>query len=153
MKIAKETLLGYVVKYWKPTVQQVKDWMDSFWHKDEMIPVAKIDGLQEIINALPTEATLNTLLNQLLPFSITLTGAGNYYLGPGKILDLIRVESALGQTLHVQDIATGDDLLGDIEVSAGVVRSVGCNIAAGESARQLFITGVTSPVTIRFYVR
>ncbi len=35
----------------KPLQEQFWHWMDSFWHKDEKIPSAQIDGLQELLNA------------------------------------------------------------------------------------------------------
>lgn len=46
-----------VIKNWfktglKPTQEQFSDTWDSFWHKDEMIPVAKIEGVQPIYDAI-----------------------------------------------------------------------------------------------------
>lgn len=48
--MAKQTL--NILKNWfrtglKPTQQQFWDWMDSFFHKDEKIPLTSIDGIQE----------------------------------------------------------------------------------------------------------
>jgi hypothetical protein len=34
----------------KPTQAQFWDWLDSFWHKDEAIPVEKIEGLADLLN-------------------------------------------------------------------------------------------------------
>ena len=34
----------------KPTQQQFWDTWDSFWHKDENIPVAKIEGIDGLLN-------------------------------------------------------------------------------------------------------
>jgi hypothetical protein len=34
----------------KPTQAQFWDWLDSFWHKDEAIPLEKIEGLTELLN-------------------------------------------------------------------------------------------------------
>jgi hypothetical protein len=36
-------------KYAYPTQEQFWDWLDSYWHKDETIPVNKIDGLIEVV--------------------------------------------------------------------------------------------------------
>lgn len=46
-----------IIKSWfvtraKPLQSQFWAWMDSFWHKDEMIPIDKIEGLINILNAL-----------------------------------------------------------------------------------------------------
>ncbi|MEO8236403.1 MAG: hypothetical protein ABI549_13380, partial [Flavobacterium sp.] len=35
----------------KPTQQQFWDTWDSFWHKEDMIPIEKIQGIQAIYNA------------------------------------------------------------------------------------------------------
>lgn len=35
----------------KPLQEQFWHWMDSFWHKDEKIPAATIDGLQDLLDA------------------------------------------------------------------------------------------------------
>lgn len=48
--MAKQTL--NILKNWfrtglKPTQQQFWDWMDSFFHKDEKIPLTSIDGIQQ----------------------------------------------------------------------------------------------------------
>lgn len=48
--MAKQTL--NILKNWfrtglKPTQQQFWDWMDSFFHKDEKIPLTSIDGIQD----------------------------------------------------------------------------------------------------------
>lgn len=34
-----------------PTQSQFWAWMDSFWHKDEQIPSASIDGLQTLLDS------------------------------------------------------------------------------------------------------
>jgi hypothetical protein len=34
----------------KPTQQQFWDTWDSFWHKDENIPVANIEGIDNLLN-------------------------------------------------------------------------------------------------------
>lgn len=38
------TLLGWVVTRWKPTVAQVKAWMTSYRHKDDLITINDVDS-------------------------------------------------------------------------------------------------------------
>jgi|RhiMetdeSRZDD1v2_1073273.scaffolds.fasta_scaffold21397_4 hypothetical protein len=52
------TLKNWFKRGFKPLQQQFYDWMDSFWHKDEMIPMNKVDQL---------ESTLNTLSSTKVP--------------------------------------------------------------------------------------
>lgn len=41
---------GWFKTGFKPTQQQFEDTWDSFWHKDENIPVANIDGIDNLLN-------------------------------------------------------------------------------------------------------
>ncbi len=45
------TLKNWFTTKAKPLSTQFWHWMDSYWHKDEDIPSAKIDGLQELLDA------------------------------------------------------------------------------------------------------
>ncbi len=44
------TLKNWFITKAKPLSVQFWHWMDSYWHKDESIPSAKIDGLQELLD-------------------------------------------------------------------------------------------------------
>lgn len=49
----------------KPTQSQFWDWLDSFWHKDDDIPSAKIEGLGDALNGVSQYAeTLSTQAQQ-----------------------------------------------------------------------------------------
>ena len=50
MATSKNTLKSWFVRGAKPLAAQFAEWLDSFWHKDEKIPAAKIEGLNELIN-------------------------------------------------------------------------------------------------------
>lgn len=41
---------GWYVTRAKPLQSQFWAWMDSFWHKDELIPIDKIEGLRYALN-------------------------------------------------------------------------------------------------------
>jgi hypothetical protein len=45
------TLKQWFISKAKPLSVQFWHWMDSYWHKDEQIPSASIDGLQELLDA------------------------------------------------------------------------------------------------------
>jgi len=46
----KNTLKQWFSKGAKPLAEQFAAWIDAFWHKDEMISAARIEGLQEALN-------------------------------------------------------------------------------------------------------
>jgi hypothetical protein len=45
----KNILKSWFVRGKKPLAAQFAAWMDSYWHKDETIPIKSIDGLDEIL--------------------------------------------------------------------------------------------------------
>lgn len=48
MKRTKEELKQFFENGDKPNQEQFWDWQDSYWHKDELIPKEKINGLTEV---------------------------------------------------------------------------------------------------------
>lgn len=145
-----DTLKGWFKNGFKPVEAQFAAWMDSYWHKSENIPVAKIEGLQTFLNSLPTSSAIDSLLTQLQLEVINLNTNGTYNLAAGKNIDFIRFESAVDQTLFIQDTESGEDLVGEIEIAANKPLILRLAIGALQSAtRPLTITGVTAAVTLR----
>lgn len=57
--MAKQTV--NILKGWfstgkKPLQNQFWDWLDSFWHRDDSIPIASITGLQDALDNLAANA-------------------------------------------------------------------------------------------------
>ncbi len=48
--------------YLKPTQQQFWDWLDSFRHKDDKIPVVDIEGIDELLQSKADKAVLDNHL-------------------------------------------------------------------------------------------
>lgn len=61
----KTTLKNWFKNKLKPTQEQFWAWMDSFWHKDESIPTAKIENLDVILNSKATTNELTNLSSQV----------------------------------------------------------------------------------------
>src|ERR1035437_9748866 len=59
----------------KPTQQQFWDWLDSFWHKDDKIPITSLDGLQL---ELDKKADKDSVQNGVTP---TVGDNGNWFIG------------------------------------------------------------------------
>ncbi len=49
----------------KPLEGQFWDWFDSFWHKEEKIPMTSVDGLNEALNSKGSIETFQTLAQQV----------------------------------------------------------------------------------------
>ena len=47
---AKNTIKDWFKTGLKPTQPQFWAWMESYWHKDEMIPITAIDGIEDLLN-------------------------------------------------------------------------------------------------------
>ena len=45
----------------KPTQQQFWDWLDSFWHKDDKIPLTSLDGLQDELDKKASKEYIDAL--------------------------------------------------------------------------------------------
>jgi hypothetical protein len=57
----KNTLKQWFSKGAKPLATQFVAWMDAFWHKDEMIPVSQIEGLQAAFDRKADSENLDTV--------------------------------------------------------------------------------------------
>lgn len=58
----KKTLKKWFSNFMKPAQEHFAAWIDSYWHKDEQIPMKKIDGLS---TAIENTASARQLLNHL----------------------------------------------------------------------------------------
>jgi hypothetical protein len=146
-----ETLKSRVVRGWKPLVTQVNDWLDSFWHKSSLIPISSIDGLQDILNSLPTAIAINNLLATLAPDVVNLNANGFYDLPANKILSAIQIESVTNQVISLGTTDGGSEIFGAVEITANEPHVAVAIVAATGVIKRLYITGVTGPITLKFY--
>lgn len=105
----------------KPTQQQFWDTWDSFWHKDELIPTSSVQGLDTIINNLPTPGDL-TYLDFLTPVAVNVSGTATHNLPEGRLLEVIILEGT--GTWKVGTSAGADDIVFEDEVSGAAVYRV-----------------------------
>lgn len=54
-------LKGWFKRGMYPTESQFGDWLDSFFHRDDKIPVGSVDGLAEAINGKAEKSSVDTL--------------------------------------------------------------------------------------------
>ncbi len=65
MVVDKNTLRKWLRTKLKPTQQQFWAWIDSYWHKDEQIPVANIKGLDDLLGNAVTVESLTALTERV----------------------------------------------------------------------------------------
>lgn len=58
----KKTLKKWFSNFMKPAQEHFAEWIDSYWHKDEKIPMSKIDGLS---TAIENTVSAGQLLNHI----------------------------------------------------------------------------------------
>lgn len=144
------TIKGWFNRGKYPTDEQFWTWLDSFWHKQEKLPVASVDGLTELLNSIPSEDAINALLGQLVPDVVTHNDS-SYIIPAGKNVYLMRFEADTDKTITVTD-DQGEDLLGEINVAANTPFALQCAIAAGNNnSKTISIHGNTANITIRIY--
>ena len=61
----RNVLKGWFKRGDKPLAAQFADWIDSFWHKNEKLPVTAVDGLAEAINSKAEKPLLDELENKM----------------------------------------------------------------------------------------
>ncbi len=78
----------------KPLQSHYHAWIDSFWHKDEKIPISSIKDLDVGLQQFVTQSQFNTITNLLLPISLNLNDGFNpVVIGLGKLLEVVLIET------------------------------------------------------------
>lgn len=148
----KNTLYGWAVPRWKPLAIQIKDWFDSFWHKDELIPIAAVNGLTELLNNVPNSDAVNALIAFINGDPIVFNADGTYVIANGKTLIEILVKPTADINLKIGSAAGFDDLLPEQPILAADPQVITFRLYANGN-RTLYIGGITSQTTITFYKR
>lgn len=103
-----------VIKNWfrtalKPTQDQFWDTWDSFWHKDDSIPIASVTGLESALSGLPTPEQLAALA-ALAPTVVNVVGSASVVVPLGKLIETIVAEGSAG-TAKVGTSAGGSEIV------------------------------------------
>jgi len=62
----KSTLKNWFVRAAKPLASQFAAWLDSYWHKDEKIPISSIEDLDETLNDKTTTAFVANSISEAM---------------------------------------------------------------------------------------
>ena len=63
MATAKEILKGWFSNFKKPTQNQFWAWIESYWHKDEKMPIDSVEGLKAALENTVSAEMINNHIN------------------------------------------------------------------------------------------
>lgn len=111
MSTPKSTLKSWFVTKAKPLQSQFWAWFESYWHKDELIPMASVDGLVDALNSLGANP----------PITGSVTGNGSAAIPAGKLLAVVAIynQSAAGAIDVGPAAASADWTTVDMPASEG----------------------------------
>lgn len=86
-----------------PTQQQFWDWLESYFHKDDKIPVDSVDTLTQILQGKADSSTVNELIDHVLPITVIANPSSVYgvTIQAGFAIDFIAIKGNAVRTVSV----------------------------------------------------
>lgn len=148
-KQPKSTLYNWFLTALKPLQQHYHDWMDSYWHKDEIIPGTSVD-----INFpdFPDPGVIETLIELVQPVVIETSVPVTHTMPADKLLQTIVITSDTTQSVSISLTVSGNEIADQEEIAAGGWASWDVNLY-NRSGTPLYFEDITNEVTIKLYYR
>ncbi|THU36926.1 hypothetical protein FAM09_18355 [Niastella caeni] len=146
------TLKNWFKRGFKPLQQQFHDWMDSYWHKDEQLPISSVNGLESILNTLPSQTAINTILALVLPEVINATADHVYTLKAGNRLQSVIITPSADSTIRIGTSNGGEEVMIESFIQASEAFILDSAVYA-VADMPVYINGITSPTQILIYKR
>ncbi len=132
----------------KPLQSQYHDWLDSYWHKEETIPMSSITDLGLALQQFITQSQFNTLQNVLLPISLNLAnGSTPVVIGLGKLVEVVVVETNSPLQVVINHNGT-NEILNELIDQTTVFR-----LDRYMTVEDFINIIVTAPVAVKIYTR
>ncbi len=122
-----------------PDQQQFWSWLDSFFHKNDTIPLASVEGLFALLNTLP---------KAMQP--ATLNADGSVTVATKCRIHVIVLETEIAQTISIGRTLAGVDVAEQIEVTPGESSCI-TTIVSLPANGQLYFSGITSTLNIELH--
>jgi hypothetical protein len=146
------TLKSWFKRGFKPLQQQFYDWMDSYWHKDEQLPIASINGLENILNVLPTRESISALLALFVPDAINATENYVYTLKAGSRLESVIIIPSADVTIRIGTVVDGEDIMVESTIMANETFILDCALYT-VADKLVYINGITAATQLLIYKR
>lgn len=144
------TLKTYFETGDKPTQAHFWDWLESFWHKDDSIPIASVSGLSDTLNTYATEADLNAFKAVDLTVLAPNTTA-SINIPAGSILQKLRVKSTSAVTFKLGTTVGGGEILDSESLGANQVGIYNVDFDS-ENLTTLHLSSLAGTTNIKFYI-
>lgn len=145
----KNTLKNWFLTSLKPLQQQYHDWMDSYWHKDELIPQEAIDIE---FPDYPDPSVITELITLINPVIVEASGPTTVVMPAGKLLQDIVVISDTEQDVSISMTAE-DRAIADSETIPAGGWAVYAVSLYSKANTNLYFEGYSNPITIKLYYR
>ncbi len=145
----KNTIKGWFLTAMKPLQAQYHAWMDSYWHKDEIIPADKVDI---VIPDFPDPGVIETLIELVQPVIVEAEGPITVTMPEGKLLQDIVVLSNTEQAVTISQTIEGAEIAEGQTIPASGWASWHVSIY-NKTDTPLYFEAFAQPITIKLYYR
>jgi len=146
------TLKNWFKRGLKPLQQQFYDWLDSYWHKDEKIPISTVEGLEVLLNNLPSTDAIGSLVDIFTPEVFNTTSDLTYTLKTNRRLQSVIIIPSVLSTIRIGSFNGSEDIMIESTIPANEAFILDCAIYAATDM-PVYINGITEATQILIYKR
>jgi len=146
------TLKSWFKRGFKPLQQQFYDWMDSYWHKDEQLPITAVNGLETLLNTIPSQEAISSLLALCVPDIVNASADHVYTLKAGRRLQSVIIIPTDAVTVRIGTTNGGEDIMIESIIQANETFILDCALYA-VADMPVYINGITSATQLIIYKR
>ena len=126
---------------------QVKDWFDSYVHKDDEIAMAKVTNLTQALNQFTTQTYVDSRLN---PDVVEGSNIIQYDVPAHRLLRSITVRTIQDALIKIGYTPGGDEVMQESQVQAGRPLPIQLNLE-DDFNFSIYISGLPDGTNVKFY--
>jgi hypothetical protein len=146
------TLKNWFKRGLKPLQQQFYDWLDSYWHKDEKIPIATIEGLESLLNNLPSQDAIGSLVDLFVPEAFNTTSDFVYTLKTNRRLQSVIIIPSVDSNIRIGSSNGSEDIMIESTILTNETFILDCAVFT-VADMPVYINGITDATQILIYKR
>lgn len=146
--VSVSTLKNWFRTALKPTQQQFWDWLDSYWHKLEPIPMSAVSGLDDALTGFASQEDVEALKAITIETSAATASAA---IPAGVVVHAVRVKSTAAQTINIGTTTGGSQVIGGEEFGANVGRVL-VLYYDNDAASTMHFSGLSGNNIIKIYL-
>lgn len=108
--VSRSTLYNWFKRRLKPLEEQFHSWIDSFWHKNDLIPTSAIDGLDAQLANIPTQEQIDAW-NGLTPGLNVVAGALTLEVLASTTIEFFVIKVTGAANCKIGVTASGSEIL------------------------------------------